>query len=491
MTKKKIYTLNTAKGICMATGNADGLSYAKNMIGSSGVAKKRNGWRVIYNFRGYSYQPQRINGIYEFKSRGKDCLIVHADTQLYECSHDFKSVKKIPLENGVVLKNQRSEGTLFSSLLWLGGMGQLLVYDGEVVSAVKESSLAYVPVTSTEIKDVELGEEYTRPEAPSLITNKRINYLRGVKNSSGTHRFLLDTKACYGKPFVASVSFRVKKSADEEDNYTTSYVGFDESGQERNTVVTLSFCTEALTEHEIFPNSAPVDLSGREIRIDGVSFNCRVLNGNELYFNFDALAHQRDADNICVQFSSCDGTEGELDGVEAMTVTASKEGGSLMALSTGTSRLYFNYLREGRFYFPADGIVTVGAEVDKITSVLPMAQSALAVYKRGGFFVLIPKDEKSYEVFPGSGTQGSLNPYVARRLGADCLVLSEDGIYGVTDTEGKNYINTRLHKRSFPIQEELDKINKESLENACACVHKEDFYLFEIKLAQNQFPNRF
>ena len=479
MAKQTIYTIKGLSGVELSGENGKGMSYMKNMVIEEGIAKKRRGWRNLYNFRGYTYQPYAINGIYEYKGKEKSSLIIHADSYLYECSYDLKDISQIPLDSGVTLKNKKSTGQMHAGVLWLGGMGQLLIYDGTSVKNAFESDLSYIPVTAVGIGDINSGLEYEKNESPNLICSKRINKLRGVKNSDFMHKFLLDSKVAYGKPFSLTASFRVRKSTDTYDPYSTEYIGTSKGGQEVNTVVTVNFYTDSLTEKSINAVATPVDMYGDTINVGGANLSCRVTNGNELTLSFEAPTYQKDTDNISVTYVSKEGVDTQIDSIEAMAQISLKSGGSVMAVCCGTSKIYCAMEKDGCVYFPKNGAVTVGGETEKITALVPMAQSALAVYKRDSFYRLeVGDDGTRHEIFPSSDSYGSISSFVTKRIGYDCLSYNKHGVFLASDKSVEENTNTRLYTVSTPINRELSKLDLEDMDEAVACVHDGAYYLF-------------
>ncbi len=487
MEKNKVYTAKTNRGIMLDSEDGEKLSYAKNMIRKNGFARKRDGWRVLYNFRDSYYKPHSINGIYEYRGREKSSIVVHADTSLFECSYDFETVKKIPLETGVALKNQRSSGYMYGGVLWLCGMGQLLFYDGQSVKNAYENALAYTPTTALGICDKQFDSPYTVGQSPNLISGKRINKLRGVKNDTGSHSFLLDTRVRYGKPFGLCVAIRVRTSHDIVHDLMTSYVGVDSQGKEINTVIYLEFYTESLGDGLITVSHTPLDAHGNPVTVEGVEFKCCIKDGKELFLNFEAPSYETGVDNITATFYEDAELTDELNQAQIMS-EAMLGGESVMALACGTSKLFFLSEKDGAFYFPRERVITVGDYTEKICAMLPMAQSSLALYKDNSFYVLRLTDSAS-ELFLGSKIQGSVNPFAAIRFGEECLMLNRDGVYGIKDTQSKSYVYTHLNNRSRDIQRELDAIPFEYLKNACACVHKETYYLFVNGKAYVAQPN--
>ena len=323
MMKRKIYNADITSGLC-ASGM--GMSYLKNMIMKNGIPQKRSGWKTLYNFRSYTYEPCRINGIYEYKGKDKTSLLVHAGQKLYECSYDLREITEIPCEGGAVIKDKRSRGYMFGTMLWLTGMGQPLIYDGVSVKRVQNGPLCYVPVTATDIRDKELCLPHKKGEEPNVLTGKRINTLRAKKKELLIHKFFLDAPVKYKTPFRLKASFRVRKSTDEADELTTDYIGTDNDGNEVNTVVYTELYTDSVEDGvEIISTEKPVDKLGRRVSIgDDFKFLIQVRNGNELYMMFDAAAHESTGDNIEVEFTAQTEQSASIDEVEIFSVAAMK-----------------------------------------------------------------------------------------------------------------------------------------------------------------------
>lgn len=481
MVKQKNYTIEGLSGVRLGDSKNSGksLSYMRNMIISEGIAKKRNGWKNLYNFRGYTYDPYAINGIFEYKGKEKSSLIIHADCYLYECSYDLKSIVQIPLGDGVTLKNRKSTGQMYAGVLWLGGMGQLLIYDGKIVKGAFEKDLSYVPTTAIRIQEISAGLGYEKNESPNLICPTRINKLQGYYNGETTHKFLLDTKAAYKKPFSMSASFRVKRRQDMDTEYTSIYVGKNADGEEVNTVVTVEFHTDSLTEETMYALTQPFDMYGETVYVEDVSLSCRVKNGNELIIDFDAVTYERDMDNITVTYVANEAIDTGIDKVEAMAQISLKTGGSVMAASTGTGKIYCAKEKGGLIYFPKNGVVTVGTEAEKITAIIPMEQNALGVYKNDSFYrVELGNDGKEWEILLSSDSYGSINPFVTKRLGYDCLSYNKDGVFVARGGSDEENASIRLYSVSDPINRELLEYGTQEIEEATACTHNGAYYLF-------------
>lgn len=479
MKKRKNYKLNTACGIQLSEGTDSGMSYLKNMMIENGMAQKRSGWKTLYSFRGLSYEPHRINGIYEYKGKEKTCLLIHAHDQLYECSYDLKEITKVPCQEGVALADKRSKGQMYGGVLWITCMGQLLIYDGDSVKRVQGSALCHVPVTSRKIRDIKQCAQSERADAPNILTAKRINTMRGIKEPLMMHRFLLDSPVKYGTPFRIKASFRVRKSDDEENELTTDYIGKDVNGDDVNTVVYVEIYTESVEEGvPIHTTAKPVDVYGDEISIGDNFRFVAYVSGNVLILAFNAAAHESAKDNIEVEFTADGDCTAVLDSVDNISVVALKNGGSVASMSVGNGTLYFNSIVDGRFYCSQDMAIEIDSAVEGITAMLPTTQSSLAIYKRNGFYILTLDGEQGRELLPSPDSLGCFGAFSATRYENECLALGSDGIYGIKDASNRSNVSTHQSMRSAPIQDELDLIPHSELEQGVACVHKGKYYLF-------------
>lgn len=475
MVRKKLYKMNRLYDPTLK----EGIS-AKNMIKSEGVLRKRNGWRVIGEFKDAAYNPQKINGIYEFKGTNKASLVIHAGDKLYECSYDLNHKWEISLEKGVTLKNQRSCGVMYNGLLWLSGMGELLVYDGVTVKRVYESQMVYVPTTATGITEAQLGIKPQTKEVPNLLTRKRKNTLRGQKTELGFHYFCLDTKAAYGQPFKINACFRVRKENESGNEVTTDYVGINADGEEVNTVVYTEIFVPMLEKGE--KQSTPVcyDVNGNAIDVKYINFSWRVIDGRDLVLYFDALSPQLNEDNITVEFVEDVDENRVLDGVYAASAIQGEDGAYTMLLSCGDNKIYYSGADCNYLYFPQSNVIKIGRESEGITAIFPMLNGYIGAFKKHSFYRLKLNDEKNgeYKVYPSSDRRGCVSPYVAKCLEYDCLAFNEDGVFGTTDTDNAEAITTHLYSRFGGLKKELSAYSEKELLDAVATVHKGRYYLF-------------
>lgn len=478
MAKRKTFNLDKLRGIDLREiGDKGSLSYMSNLLTSDGVNKKRKGWRVLYDFKSPTFEEQRINGIHHFV--GEDShIVVHAGAELFKCDYGLKEIEKIPLDEGVQIGTRQSLGVMFGGVLWLSGMGALLCYDGKTVKKAHGARLAYVPTTTVGIGDAEKGVSPQENEGESLLTAVRKNTLRGLKNDTGSHKFFLDAPARYGYPFKLSASFRVKTSAQGENDYTTRYIG-TLNGAEISTVVTVKMETDSLTNEEWTAEAVALDEWGREITVNGLHLSCKVSNGRELTLGFDALAYEADKDNITVEFYEDKSLSYELDGVGAMCESVLKNGESQLILACG-GMLYRLRTVDGQIYASSRDAIFVGQENEEITAVSPMSDGYVAVYKKNRFFRLRLEegDVSGWRIFSSSEGVGCVSPRAVSRLSYDTLAFGGNGIFGIGDNKNAEYMTTKLYNRSARINKAFLGYGREDKAAANCVTHGEHFYLF-------------
>lgn len=470
---RKIYKINKLGGVCFSDGamGENSLSYVKNMISEDGILKKRKGWSVLYNFRSKGHSPLPINGIYEYKGDNKSCIIVHAGSSLFECDYTLTSIREIKTGSGITLKNERSTGQMYENQLWINGGDNIVIYDGEGVYTAKEHPLAYVPTTRVGITSGGIGQKH---EGANLLTEKRINTLRGEKAEGDEACFFLDGRVQYKKPFRLRVAVRVKKTWEISDELSTDYIGTDSQGQEVSALVSVDFYIQSLEEGTVYYSSAIKDEAGNDIAVNKL-LGIRVVGANKLCLDFDCPTYQRDKDNIEAEFYN-EGQGTYLDRADAFATYTSKTGESSL-LVFYKNKMSYSYGEEKKFYFPSESVVSIGQETEKNVSALPMTDGYLAVYKKNSFYRL-KLGTQGWEVFPSADSIGCINSLCAVRLGYDCLVFNNEGIFGVKDLENPEYITTRLYNRAKRIQGELDRYSSVEKSSACACVHNGMYYLF-------------
>ena len=481
MVKKKNYKIEALQGTSRKINGYGGGAQSRNMVFEGGINKKRSGWRVVANLAEQDYTPLKINGIFEFKGE-KSALIVHAGTKLYEFSYDMQEKRELVCQDGVVINDTKSQGQMCGTLLWLTGMGELLVYDGEIVRRAYNHENAYIPTTTVGIHDNSCSVLPSLKEKPNLLTPKRRNSLRGIKTSNGQHHFTLDTAAKYGEPFDMKISFRVRMNGDMDNSTTTSYIGVYENGEQVNTVVNVHLHTDNLMLTIYQSNAVAYDDAGSVVNIDGLVYHWCLIAGVYLVLGFDALSPYIEKDNILVEYTEDRESALELNSARGITVATRENGRGTVILPVG-DKLYMSGEKE--LYFPNEP-VPVGADNEAVTALVPLWDFKVGVYKKSSYHLLSLQGNDSFSISQGSYGGGAYGPNCAACVDGDALSLGENGIYGICESLSGDRVVHRLYNRATELKSQLAGYTDK--ESACAVYHNESFYLFIGEVAYVTTP---
>ena len=478
--KKKTYTIDN---LFKAINREEGIGCVKNMMEKDGGLQKRPGWRVIASFMDEDLYPLRINGIFEFDARGKSCLVVHAGTYLFECDHNFQNRKRLSTTEGVVVEDRRTQGYMYQDLLWICGMGELAIFDGEGVFGIYEHPLPFVPTTSISIHDDWLSVTPKKSQEENRLTNQRKNSFIGSKGGYADQSFFLDGRAKYGEPFSLTAKFRVKRRKDYANSTTSHYSANDENGNPLNTVAVASVYTSSLTEEKYFLTDGVRDIYGRMIDIldyDESQWYIQVINGNELYLSFSCPTYEEGRDNIFVEYVNDTPKDEALKQTDHFAIANTSSGKSIMLLCQGGNELLYTDKEKGFSYFPKENLITIGNKSSKIRGILPMANNYIGIFKDEEFFKVLINGNKSgnYTVFSTSNFYGVYNPFLVKRLETDCITVSKKGVFGLCHEGELGQENITFYKRSSQIEKELLSHSETDFRGATSAVLGNDYYLF-------------
>lgn len=481
--KRKNFYIDKLGGVNPEETLGNCTSYVQNMISKDGILKSRSGWKVIADFKDEEMSPLRINGIYEYKTDTKSAVIVHAGTHIYECDYEMKNKTEVPVAYGIEVPDRRTQGYMYGGLLWICGVGDLAVYNGETVYGVYEYNQAYVPTTSVSVLDDYIAKKPAPYQSPNVLTRKRKNSLRGAKSTKPFHKFYLDSKAEYGKPFTFTAKFRVRSTFDSEDEVTTDYIGMYADGKSINTVVVANIHTDSLTEEMLYLTDGLKSIYGQEIFIDGQdvsAWGIQITNGNELYINFVCPTYITDTDNIVVEFTEDSEFNRDLRLADHCAVAIMERGKSIMLLCRGDNEILYSNEDYGFFYFPESNKFSIGQETTRIVGILPMANNFIGIFKEDGFFRVKIDGSKmgEYRIYTTSDTYGASNPFLVSRLNHDYLTVNENGVFGIRELDETEEGISKLYCRSSNISKEFASFTKEELLDAMSLVVGNTYYLF-------------
>ena len=483
--KKKLHIENISGGAKIFDKRSFGA--LKNLVPISDGLMKRNGHKTVTFLRDSDGAPLKINGIfaYSYKNDGEEiqCKIVHAGNHFFKLDKDFKNARELEYENGITVKNERSRAFCKDGVLYILGAGDVLICDGEKIKSAYFTSGTYIPTTARMITDRKMGMKSEKHESPNLLNPRRINKLYGGgthKNLNEENVFVLDGEIEYGKRLVIDVKIRTKVSSDSDNEYTTSYVGINELGEEVSTVVNLHYERENIDDSVIFFLTEPIrNDRGEKIKIkigdkihdyNTVPFGVRIKNHREICFGFDLDAPYPNEENVAIEYQTSDTLRDLLYDVELCAMGTDGDGGELLMFTRGGNELYYSGSQNVFSYLPSENKISFGG-ADKITSVVQLWDNLVGVFKNNGFY-RVRFEGDGYELISSADTLGASSPYATSVCLGDCLALSERGAFGVDDYKSSVRDTCLLRPRSEDIDTLLLGYTANEKREAVSCVEK-------------------
>lgn len=488
--EKKILELKLNSGIenesIKDTARASEIS---NLILKNGVSVKRPGWKVIGQIsdeNGYA----KINGIFPFSENGKQELIVHAGTGLYKCSTDFSTVSKINI-GGILLPDQRSQGVIIENRLWIFGIGEPLIYDGEIC---KVSALAniYVPVTRRGITDIYSGDMYSVGESANVLTTKRINTVCGkdtYRTKGKNPVFKLDGDIIWGTEMDVEMKIRVREYGDGVNETTSIYRGMNGGGDEENMVVTVKFHTDKTSlNSSLVPSQPIIDEMGRVVTIvfedetqylyHQLPWKIKITGQRQLCFDMDIPSPTEGVDNITVTYHSA-GESQDLAGARLGATTTTEAGQNVAVLVCQENVIRYTDYKRGMVYVPESNRLQIGNRGDYITAIIPTLGGYLGAFSENGFYkIKLPNTkEVGPQVYKTVDKVGAYSQWCCGIMGSDTIALTPGGVYGVKPSSQNEQVS-HLYNRGTRISHILKSFDKEKLKNAITTEHEGKYYIF-------------
>lgn len=145
---------------------------ALNMVNEDGYLEKRKGTKTLINLN------EKINGIWNMDTSNGEILIVHAGSNLYEISSDFKV--KVRIKTG--LNSKKSSGLVFKNKLVIFDGLRVIIYGkfGNNYEVKYLDEIGYIPTTVISRLPSGGGTTY---EEVNMIQSKRINSFLGDTSS--------------------------------------------------------------------------------------------------------------------------------------------------------------------------------------------------------------------------------------------------------------------------------------------------------------------
>ncbi|MBQ8840739.1 MAG: hypothetical protein IJ004_05425 [Clostridia bacterium] len=473
--------LDFNKGITNRPGEKNRFAICRNMIYESGVMKKRPGWHCPISLENENGKALPINGLYEYGER----IIAHAGTMLFSCNKELTEAKMV----GTGLSNSKSTGFLLDNCLYVVGAGGIFVYDGNALKPLSQMESALAPTTYTLGRDQHADKEGSSKEKPNLLTTRRVNTFVGSNcytALSEVPRFKLDGKLKTGY-FELEVRIMLNLTDFPVMEFTTPYVGVDENGEERQEVVIIRYKDENYSENSVIFPSEPIrtvkgeivsilNENGEPIPWNKLPWGATVKNG-ELYISYDVNTYERDRANITLTYEST--SELDLSQVRLCTPCTRGSGGRTIALTLGDNKIYYSTTKRGKDYMTEDDTVIVGAQGERITSLLEMANGVLGVFTQNGFYRLtLYSDGEDNQVLNSSDRIGTISQSTCICVASDLLTLNSQGIFGTANTSPYFQQIGHFHNRATRLTDVISAFSEEELRGAIAVSHRSKCYLF-------------
>ena len=518
---KKTYQINTNRGVDLSSSPLSvapsRASYMRNMISKGGINHKRNGWNEIAMFEDAKGNALAINGIWEYvhpDTREKS-LIVYAGTRFYKCNYDFSEQKKIDVEKGANVNDEKCKAYYKDGLLWIIGCGDFLVYDGESISRVENSKYVHVPTTSIGITaaGIENDNVITSYEDVNLLTKRRKNKMVGAsKYAEGEKDFRsvydLDGLVDFTEPVKIYIEIMAGyyerenevcliATIDDENFHTTvlpdrSLITLEYTVYEKNTPVdyTATYKGKQVTLYEMLENGNNGDIYKAQVGIyEWPNSFCLTCLSN-------VVTPQKGYSNITVEY--CADYERSINLTKSAMYTQ-PNGVDLLLVANKDNVIFYSGLDsadcEYSFgYIPAEKFITFGSDREPITDIVPMNDS-VGVFKGNSFYRVsftFNSDSETYEadyvpqITEATDTNGCVNQFVSCNVNGDTLVFDGAGVYGIEYSSSQR----SLKLRSSNISKAFKQYSKDKLESAIACHHEGRYYLFingDVYIADSRF----
>lgn len=492
-------TLQDLKGVDFSSSPhrvaANRAADAVNVIYEDGEIKKRKGWQ-----QKKETLNEKINGIFEVECETDTGdkyykILIHAGEQIYVGAIDGTITYKISTDD-MTIADERSSFFMNNGYCYIV-CGDILVY-GKFDNKYQLKRLAdvdaYIPTTTINI-DVD-GTEDTQIavlESPNVFTAWRKNTL--VSQGVPQQKWTLDAK--------------IEKDSDIqiviEDSYDPSnsrVKGLNIVNVDYATLLEKNKFGEDSTFYNYRTEEGKVFLVGKDINEDGTLKTYGELYWGEnylmglihLYANWRP-AIENEAD-ITVTFKAANWEDKTslITGCRFGKIFGTNGSSNRLFLSGNSScpnRVFYSGYNDFT-YFPDVNYINVGSETAKITGFCRLLDNTMAILKEKSLtdptiYYMTGSQENKYDssgelvegkavfyVEGGGIGEANINPHVTANLAGDALMLSENGVLGITLTQNMTTGARYVKERSYSIN---DRLRLYDLSDAAGIVFENKYYL--------------
>ncbi|MBQ9760141.1 MAG: hypothetical protein IJW16_02200 [Clostridia bacterium] len=463
--------------------SAERATYMRNFMLENGRLTKRPGWEERLAFSNLE-----ILGMYPvIGDDGKEDLLFHDTSYFYTFDMDSPKLFEHATINRLKKKwYRRGMGFYNRDRFFHIGSGEYLMWGIDPETSKKtlmsfedysdpDNVLAYIPTTTVNISNGSVGDSgdsRKHLDDVNLFTGWRKNKLIGFGNQP---EYVLDAEPKAGTNLyitieVAAGTYRIEGKAGE-----------------------MLRCV-SINGDEVVLDAGRYDTSGKKLYLGSdAGLSIDMSPSISEYSNITVLFYV-DTPKVTLDDST---TYSGIELINSMTLGATfGTNGNSDRLFLGGSdklpnRIYYS-AADDFTYFPDTNYITVGSSDNPITDMIRMSDGTLAVMKKKSalehsvFYVTSNYQElynddgnlvnvvTSFPVKNGYIGESSLHPFGTANLAGEQLILSENGVFGISLVENVSTVERNTFERSYPIREEL---LRHDLSNAVATVYKDRYYL--------------
>ena len=485
---RQTLTLEDFKGVDFSSSPhrvaANRAADAVNVIYEDGEVKKRKGWQQ----KGVPLDG-KINGIFDMEfvtDEGETVYhtLIHVGKKIY-VKYRTNSIRwsvynpELLSNDDMTVKDARSSFFMNNGYCYIV-CGDILVYgefDGKYQLKRLVDIGVYIPTTTINI-DAD-GTEDTQVavlESPNILTSWRRNTLVGGTDSSAKE-YYLDSKIIKNSDIVVEI---IKGT--EKIRLTNRYTGtLEATGEVEETSEKKYLCDEEGIIWGLIRWRAIINYVSRE-------------SVGAIYFLKNVNSIDGEA-NITVTFMA-DGEDkrAEITGCTFGTIFGTNGSSNRLFLSGNAScpnRVFYSGYNDFT-YFPDVNYINVGSETAKITGFCRLLDNTVAILKEKSLtdptiYYMTGVQENEYDssgnltdgkavfyVEGGGVGEANINPYVTANLAGDALMLSENGVLGITLTQNMTTGARYVKERSYSIN---DRLRLYDLSDAAGIVFENRYYL--------------
>ncbi len=480
---RKVYTFDSFKGVDFSTSPykvaQNRATAAQNLIYEKGTVRKRNGWTSLCQLNG------EINGIFAFEIENEDIIIAYAGTRFYRLTWNNTKDRLIPTDitlsssygaakvNASELISQRIQVYINKGKAYIIGCGDYLVYgkyNGKFeLRRVFDNEDTYIPTTTINIdKDGVEDENRSSLDKVNILSSYRKNELLGVDENSAT--WTVDTA-------IKGVEYPI----DDNSEIKIEVYTLDIDGQ------SISF----VVDNRIMDDKTKLYKEGNDIDPVGtVNFAT-----GKITLNINTKPQEDNTANIVVTFKKSTAGQEEFITKGSISTIFGGGGSANRLFISGSNKQKNIHVWSEMYdfaYFADSNYDEIGSDDSSIMGYVRATDGILLVFKEkngsdASIYYVSGTDESQedykgdiefitkFTKYAGNVSDTIYAKYATASLNGDNLILTKNGVKGLELYDNITTNAYRVRERDRNIRNKL--LKQPGLENACAIVFKDKYYL--------------